>query len=556
MPRLSKGLFFLFTLLSIIILVASKAIILANEGAFGYHAAYQRAGTCQTFSFDDKTVNAPDFIKNSEEDIGWKITRFSGEGGLGYWTIEDPSQGWNWRDSLYTKTGTKIFTEIACESTSTHPLDQEKCNGFTRSIIARYDGDCDANDDGDCTDRICKHSLTQSTDGCPESDKIAESPAITYPKIEYYQIGNEPYLCWYSWCDTTPELYADHFVATARVVKNLCPECKVALAGLEDKYKNFFVRVLRRIGSQNNNLVDIFDLHYFAHNYQEIGGRKWMEMVNQKNNLRDAFSSLGFADKKFFVTELNYYPDEGPTLTDRYNSQGIELPKFYIYGLTHGIDSIFWSPFLIEGGSFGEGFCRAGLVRPRGSGRTSCGNPADTICDNQSRKPSYQSYRTMARLLSGFSNSQILIDGNDSTYLYKFDFPASFNKTVLVGWSEGAGGKDINLVNFFPDASLDKVIVQSASENQPGRISSLTVRLFPTPKFIVKTTACPNYQGGNLTCKSSGKIDERDLNALLYSWAPQGFLPSLPFGSYTADLSGDRKVDSTDLDILKRNWSP
>lgn len=549
-------LFFMLFLFPIFFSNEASPIFAIDGESFGYHAAYQRAGACQTFSFDNKTVNAPDFIKNSEKDLGWDISRFSGEGGFVYWTVENPSRGWDNRDSLYRKTDTKKFTEISCESTPAHPLDQEKCNGFTRSILARYDGDCDANDNGNCTDRICNHSLTQSTDGCLESEKISESPRITYPKIEYYQIENEPYQNWNSWSDATPELYADHFVATARIVRNLCPKCKIALAGLTHGAKNWFVSVLRRIGSQNSNLIDIFDLHYFATSYQGIGGEKWLQMTDEKNDLQNTFASNGFTGKSFFVTELNYYPDEGPTLEARYLSQGIELPKFYVYGFTHGIGAIFWSPFLIETDAFGEGFCRAGLIRPRGSGSSSCGGTADTICDNQSRKPNYQSYRTMARLLSGFSSFQILIDGSDSIFLYRFNFPASYNKTVLVVWSEDAWGRNINLASFLPDTTLDNIIVQSASENQPGRIRNLTIQVYQTPVFVVKTSSCLNYALGNLSCDSTGKIDERDYSALLYSWAPQGFLASLPFGLYTADLNGDKKVDGVDLTTLTQNWNP
>lgn len=70
--------------------------------------------------------------------------------------------------------------------------------------------------------------------------------------------------------------------------------------------------------------------------------------------------------------------------------------------------------------------------------------------------------------------------------------------------------------------------------------------------------ACTRGDLGNLNCDQGGLINETDLSILLANWRPTGSctiptptpLPSLR----SADITGDCKVDESDLSKLLDNW--
>jgi hypothetical protein len=66
--------------------------------------------------------------------------------------------------------------------------------------------------------------------------------------------------------------------------------------------------------------------------------------------------------------------------------------------------------------------------------------------------------------------------------------------------------------------------------------------------------ACPNGDLGNLSCDTSGLIDETDLTMLLSQWAPNGPAPAPASGKHTADIVVDNKVNESDLTKLLSNW--
>lgn len=473
-------------------LTARTRIVLAvdiSQIPFGYHAAYTRFGTCEAgkLNYQGTVYSAYDYVRKHEDNLKWQSTRYSGGSGFSYDNIENAARGWDFLDLLFKKTATSIFANIECRNTSAEPLDQNKCNQYVESILKRYDGDCDVNDNGNCTDSICQHSLTQSTTDCLDTDKIAEQVSITYPKIEFFQIANEPHLSWYSYdWSANPSGYALHFVNTASKIRSLCPTCKIALGGIAGDF-SYLRTVLQSIGSTNSNLLDIFDFHFFAVD------TNFIELVNEKTRYENTLIQYGFNNKNIVVTELHSWLTEG-TLEQKDNSQAKELPKLYVYGITHGIKSLFWSPFLIETNVFGDSFFHAGLIRPGKDGDT-------TTCTDNDRKPSYQSYKTMTTHLSGFNSFNILNDSdtNDTIFIFKFNFPSIFSKTVLVAWSEDEyAGRDIIITDYLPNATLGNITIQSALASQPTSPVSLSLHLTTEPIFIIQTilstptpTACP-----------------------------------------------------------------
>lgn len=497
---------------------------------FGYHAPYNQFGDCQDFYFDDQQLDSLNFIKSNENYLHWQISRFAGSAAFAYWLVTGVNTGWDYLDQRFAKTSTEILVNINCKEVDI-ALDQNLCNQYIESILKRYDGDCDANDNGNCQDKICQHSLSQSTTDCTEEEKISENTNIIYPQIKYFQISNEPYSPNSAWFND-PQGYANHFVNTSQLIKSRCPTCKVALGGMTDAF-SFVKTVLQQIGANNAHLMDFFDFHYFRLVDMPLGGEKWLDLKTQKNNYQNLLNQYGFSNSEIIVTEMSYYPSQG-TESEKDLFQAKELPKYYVYGLTHGINSLFWGPFLIEDDSLSSDidFQFAGLIRPRNvSGRI--------ICDNQGRKPAFYAYKTMTDNLSGFTNYSIEQETNE-TYIYKFIFPPKMAKIVFVVWTGDGLQKTFNLSNYFGSINLPQGEIQTIFQTQPESFDSFEITIDDIPRFIAIDTSSIHCQPlGDIDC--STRVSILDMAYLVSRFGSTDFL---------ANLDDYNQVNSLDFSLL------
>jgi hypothetical protein len=208
-------------------IVDSVSALGQSDFSFDLHAPYNFGGdvfpggqtrTDDFWNYMDGNICELDSI--SKQDCGWnekvtgiEIIKNSGETGIVPLKVPDSQcasgdtppcftdqinvpGGWAWIDGPVKhadKLGLKTLMDVSlwemwwdhaggAVSYTQETADINALISLAGKAVNRYDGDCDVNDNGNCTD------LFEGTQ---------EKSSITYPKIDYWEIGNEPgYINW------------------------------------------------------------------------------------------------------------------------------------------------------------------------------------------------------------------------------------------------------------------------------------------------------------------------------------------------------------------------
>ncbi len=438
---------------------------------------------------------------------------------------------------------------------------------LARKAIKRYDGDCDVNDNGNCTD------LYEGTQ---------ENPSITYPKILFWQIVNEPGNN--NWkMDNTINVGGRQVMALAytineisKIIKGDCPDCKVVLSGVGgDSRINFYQQFIYgpldgivctynpcgyyrkliedlnylKTASQGTNF-DVFDFHH--HNQQNINDTAWYQVKPKFDIIRRLLNETGHSDIPIWITETSSWTGSPnaeawgggvPYPNHTSEQQAAEIVKRYVYPFSLGVKKIFWSPSIIDtnynGISTGY-FSNIGLI----------------YRDGIKKIPSFITYQLMVSKLKTFTAVTRANMDDTNIYLFKFEFGAGGKPPAYVIWKEN-GSANVNLTGKI----TPPIIVTNLRGEITGEtISQISVDSFP--KFIETSSAptatptpnCPNGEKGDLNC--DGVINNEDLSILNSAWTTSGPVVIPPDARRSPDLNGDSRVDEIDMNTLMRNWAP
>lgn len=247
------------------------------------------------------------------------------------------------------------------------------------------------------------------------------------------------------WKDT-PEKYAEYFIETSKAIKSEAPDALVVLnlAGVSPAGEMASSAGLKFLETALKNGVgpyfDVLDIHIQgdAANYKNLG-----KIVSDYNSV---FKKSGIKEKPIWNTEFGTYdgdPDENPKLP------GMKLPnqseavqaggllKKYIYGLSVGIEKMFWTT-MTEWSHYDKGssgncyFCSTGLV-----------NNSRNNDGKSHKKLSYYTYKKMVEVLDGSDWNNIqTIQEKDGVYAYKF---TKNNKPIWVVWSDNSWSKQVTI---------------------------------------------------------------------------------------------------------------
>lgn len=110
------------------------------------------------------------------------------------------------------------------------------------------------------------------------------------------------------------------------------------------------------------------------------------------------------------------------------------------------------------------------------------------------------------------------------------------NDSNIAGYDIGTDGNAVDLLNS---------------------VTNLTVNIGGTATATPTGDSCTNGGNGNLSCDTTGLINEADLSIILRKWAPSGPVPTPGAGQRSADIAPtplDGFVNEADLSKLLRNW--
>lgn len=257
-----------------------------------------------------------------------------------------------------------------------------------------------------------------------------------YPWIKTWQIGNEPDLAW-----DNPDDYPRFFFSVQQVVRETCPDCRIALAGAGARWPSQDVegwhrslatydRIIGEIALQagdDKKPFDILDMHFYDFYGTET------EMLASMQEYRRLPEKHGLSDTiEFWVTECatptGYltWPPDSPVQTEE--DQASELVARFVTMLGAGVRRVAWARFYenyryhdIEGGFFDN----AGLIYNGLGYEAGAGIPAGA------KKLSYGAYQALISKLSGTTHNHRLAAGK-----YRFDFEGG-RESVYVLWDAG-----------------------------------------------------------------------------------------------------------------------
>jgi hypothetical protein len=299
---------------------------------------------------------------------------------------------------------------------------------------------------------------------------------LRYPWIRVWQIGNEPDLSW-----DNPDDYPRFFFAGQRVVRENCPDCKVALAGAGARWPgqdldgwrhslDIYDRIIGDIASQapeDMQPFDIVDMHY----YDFYGTSE--AMLGTLREYRDLPRKYGLSnDIEFWVTECATpngdlaWPPDAPSQTEE--QQASELVSRFVTMLGAQVKRVSWARIYdnyryhdTEGGFFDH----SGLIY------NGLGSGSGTAVKAGTKKLGYSAYRTLISKLSGCAQVQRLGPGK-----YKFDFDGD-RRPLYVLWD--VGGAE-------PPADLTGPILVTDLEGKTSETLGEQLTLGPLPFFVEK----------------------------------------------------------------------
>ena len=428
--------------------------------------------------------------------------------------------------------------------------------------IKRYDGNCDLNEDGDCNDNV---------------EGTQEDPSIIYPKIKYWQVGNEPGNNKWTFQEKTlvdgKEVlllaYAtDQF---AKKLKAHCPDCKIVLAGvggdnripiyesfIYDRtpsatcsgnecidVKGYYRKLIQDLKFlQNRDLgpanFDIFDFHH--HHQQDINNTSWINIKPKYEIIRKLLDEEGFSSIPIWITETSSWTGTpaaepwAPNLPYPNHSeeeQAAELIKRYVYPFFLGVKKVFWSPMIIDS--------------PYGSNPNSYFANVGFIYKNGNKKLSFDTFRLLLSKIKDFKTIKRVDVDNPDVYLFKIIFTEESKLPIFIIWNENSSMQ----INLTEEIGPFANIFNLKGENTQETISNLQINQFPKiiEPFI---PPCPQGNKGDINCDNL--INEDDLEILIKAWAPAGPVIAPPEAKHNPDLNGDNKIDEADLTFILKNF--
>jgi len=128
-----------------------------------------------------------------------------------------------------------------------------------------------------------------------------------------------------------------------KIIKDICPDCKVILAGMAGYkngkyfgyYKKIFDSLKKMPECKKHGCFDIFDIR--------TGGDKfdtYKEMEHIYSEIKNLLSSYGYVDKPIWSIEFG--PLRPPGKCGKIKDIGDILIKLYTTALYAGFDKLFW----------------------------------------------------------------------------------------------------------------------------------------------------------------------------------------------------------------------
>ncbi|MBI5870883.1 MAG: hypothetical protein HZB44_08035 [Actinobacteria bacterium] len=297
-----------------------------------------------------------------------------------------------------------------------------------------------------------------------------------YPWIKTWQIGNEPDLVW-----DNPGDYPRFFFSIQQVIREACPDCRIALAGAgarwpsqdEEGWRRSLATYDRIVGEialqagEDRQPFDILDMHFYDFYGTEatmLGSMKEYRNLLQKHGLSDSI--------EFWVTECAAptgpltWPPGSPVQTEE--EQASELVARFATMLGARVDRVAWARFYEnyryhdEDGGF---FDNTGLIYNGLGSEAGAGVPAGT------KKLSYKAYQTMISRLSGCTHVHVIAAGN-----FRFDFDDS-RRPVYVLWDNG---------DVRPPAEVAGPVVVTTLDGKSIEMDGEDLVLVSMPVFVEK----------------------------------------------------------------------
>jgi hypothetical protein len=276
------------------------------------------------------------------------------------------------------------------------------------------------------------------------------------PRIQVWQIGNEPNLYW------QPGDYARLFISGQKIVRQECPTCRIALAGVAARAPSraealsYYNTVLDLIDTSHDDarLFDIFDIHYYGSaglsNDMGLDLDDFRTLLNRKG--------LG-AGVELWVTETSTYsgspvtPQSAPAQTEQ--QQASELVKRFITSFGAGLDRIAWSrPYEnYRYHDMEESYYDHNALIYNGLGaEEKLGISAGT------RKLAFYAYQILVGKLEGYSRAEKLAPGQ-----YRFSFDDD-RPPIYVLWDMGAAGLPDDLSGTVTVTEISGAVTKTDSD--------------------------------------------------------------------------------------------
>ncbi|MHB8792984.1 MAG: hypothetical protein ACYC6O_06560 [Thermoleophilia bacterium] len=297
-----------------------------------------------------------------------------------------------------------------------------------------------------------------------------------YPWIKTWQIGNEPDLAW-----ENPDDYPRFFFSLQQVIRETCPDCKIALAGAGARWPSqdadgwhrslaTYDRIIGEIARQagdDKKPFDILDMHFYDFYGTEV------EMLESMKEYRKLPQQHGLSsDIEFWVTECATptgpltWPPDSPVQTEE--EQASELVARFVTMLGAQVKRVAWARFYEnyryhdeEGGFFDN----TGLIY------NGFGYEADAGVAAGTKKLSFEAYKTMITRLSGSTLVHKINPGK-----YRFNF-GDGREPVYVLWDAG----DVN-----PPAEVAGPVVVTDLKGNRVEMAGEDLVLVSMPVFVEK----------------------------------------------------------------------
>jgi len=296
------------------------------------------------------------------------------------------------------------------------------------------------------------------------------------PSIKVWQIGNEPDMYW-----EKPDYYPSFFFAVQPVIRDTCPDCRIALAGAAARWPSqdargwtrsldvydWIIGEIARQSGENTKPFDIIDMHFYDFFGTEIS------MFQTMKEYRKLPQKYGLdSDIEFWVTECATttgalsWPPFSPEQTEE--EQASELVTRFVTMLGAQARRVSWARVYenyryldVEGGFFDN----AGLIY------NGLGREAEAGIAPGTKKLGFKAYQTLISKVNGNSLVHRIDAGK-----YRFHF-VDGRRPVYVLWH--AGGTEP------PPEIAGPVLVTDLEGNSTEQMGE-ELRLTSTPIFVEK----------------------------------------------------------------------